>query len=749
MNQFSNLISEPILEALGWTFIHSIWQISIITIICYLLGKVISDTKANVRYISLVGGMITLVLSSILTFYLCYEPPVTPLVPTGFTVTGEVISTSYELRPLSIGIFDFYLHWINSNIVSIFIFWLVGFILFSSKLLIGFTQVFSLRKNCLPIVDEKILALIRKAKAKFGIARNIIIAESNGILSPSTFGCITPVILFPVGVINSLTINEIEAIIAHELSHIKRNDYIINIMQSIVETVFYFHPGIWWISNQIRIEREKCCDDMAVSVTNRKMQYAKALVKMQAFKLGTPRLALGFANKNNFLSRVQRILVPTTNKPRIIEKSISIMVLLALIVTVSIAAITPEHDFTIKSSEVNATNTSCTYYSENDNRRIEMKETNGEIEYLKVNEILIDKSVYHLYENEIADVQSNIDIEKINKKTKVENSTTTDSLTEFIRSELIDTIPDLDRIKTGDIMWYNHNNQRIDLDVEDGEIVKLWIDGKVIQKEAFSEFEKIIKESIAKSDEIYKKMLEIEIPSPPAAPPYPEVTPPNPPKDFETPPSPPSPPTLPSNLKDILEKENDLTQMLELEDQSITWFKIEEGDTVKLNFDKFMEEHMDLEFGESFDMDEFLKDKNYTIISKLPTHLTDLIDNIEKFDFSEFEELSSSQIKEMIALQNLGSDINVDLLESNKALKDIDELMIDQLLEDGLIENEASYKVKLTDKYLKINGQKFTGPIHEKYKKLFEEVLGTEFTKRSKYERNFDQGSKNQRTINI
>jgi hypothetical protein len=148
-------------------------------------------------------------------------------------------------------------------------------------------------------------------------------------------GHLKPVILFPIGAINRLNPNEVEAILAHELAHVMRNDYALNIIQSVIEALFYFHPAVWWISAQIRAERENCCDDVAIELCGNSMTYAKSLVSVQEMAYYSPQMAMAFAGKsgkNQLLMRVQRVLNQPQNKTNIREKLIATCLLVALMV---------------------------------------------------------------------------------------------------------------------------------------------------------------------------------------------------------------------------------------------------------------------------------------------------------------------------------------------------------------------------------------------------------------------------------
>ena len=127
--------------------------------------------------------------------------------------------------------------------------------------------------------------------------------SSTLINTPVVVGYIKPTILFPIALINQLSIVEIEAILAHELAHIKRHDYLLNIIQILIETIFYYHPAIWFISSKVRFERENCCDDLAIDKIGSSVSYAKTLIKLQELKLNPVKSALAFSgNKKHFLT---------------------------------------------------------------------------------------------------------------------------------------------------------------------------------------------------------------------------------------------------------------------------------------------------------------------------------------------------------------------------------------------------------------------------------------------------------------
>src|SRR4029453_16064180 len=124
---------------------------------------------------------------------------------------------------------------------------------------------------------------------------------------PTVIGWMRPVILLPVAAVAALTPAQVEAILAHELSHIRRHDYAVNLLQTIAETLLFYHPAVWWVSKRIRAEREHCCDDVAVRVCGDAVSYAHALAELESWRVTSTVMAVA-ATDGSLLARVRRIL---------------------------------------------------------------------------------------------------------------------------------------------------------------------------------------------------------------------------------------------------------------------------------------------------------------------------------------------------------------------------------------------------------------------------------------------------------
>jgi hypothetical protein len=215
----------------------------------------------------------------------------------------------------------------------------MGVAVFILRLLGGISYIYYLRKRMNFPPDEYWLEMLERLCKKAGLQKSIELVESALVRTPMVVGHLKPMILFPIGIINRLTEQEVEAILAHELAHVMRHDYLFNILQSIIEALFYYHPAVWWMSAQIRDERESACDEIAIDLLGNSMNYAKALVVIQemAFFPLTASLAFAGQNKNQFLMRMQRILNQPQNKSNIMEKLIATLIVLFTLIGLNLA----------------------------------------------------------------------------------------------------------------------------------------------------------------------------------------------------------------------------------------------------------------------------------------------------------------------------------------------------------------------------------------------------------------------------
>ncbi len=316
--------NENILKAISWTLIHSVWQGLILAIFAGLVIVFTRKSKAIVRYNILSGLFLMFMIAVGFTFNYEYQQE-TVLVSEG-VITGATIlelkgvtATPAEITPDYLRETRIYL---NEHATTIATIWFLIFAIKCFGVFRNLTNVYRIRNYKVHNPSEYWNNRVSDLSKKLNIKKQIELLESQLVKVPSVTGFFKPIILIPVGLLSNLPQDQIEAILLHELAHIKRRDYFINLLQSFAEILFFFNPGFLWISSLIKDERENCCDDIAVTITQSKSKFVHALVSFQEYNMKQNELALGFGkNKNQLLARAKRI-IQDNNKPlNTIEKT--------------------------------------------------------------------------------------------------------------------------------------------------------------------------------------------------------------------------------------------------------------------------------------------------------------------------------------------------------------------------------------------------------------------------------------------
>ena len=166
--------------------------------------------------------------------------------------------------------------------------WFAGVAVFAFRPLASWYTVRRLRKVGVSPVNAAIRDLLDRTAKKLRLARAVAVLQSTLVKTPVVVGFFRPLILLPLCVVTGLPESQLELILAHELAHIRRNDYLVNLLQALVETLFFYHPAVWWLSRQIRHERENCCDDVAVSLCGNRADYGRALLAIEEMRAARP-----------------------------------------------------------------------------------------------------------------------------------------------------------------------------------------------------------------------------------------------------------------------------------------------------------------------------------------------------------------------------------------------------------------------------------------------------------------------------
>ena len=308
-------------HVVGWTLIHFVWQGAVLAVVAAGALRLYRHRAANARYAIACVVLAAMLASAAVTGFILATRDVTvaPVVPFSQTPTAPAIASTVSRSWTDNDIFS--MDSVSSaNIdallpVIVFV-WLAGVTMLLVRMAGGLWHVRRLQVLSLAAFPSRWQAAAERIASGLGLRTAVHVVESVLVETPATVGWLRPVILLPIAALANLTPSQVEAILAHELIHIRRHDYVVNVAQTVAETLLFFHPGVWWVSGQIRVEREHCCDDVAVQVCGDPVDYATALAELEAWRSRGTALALA-ASDGSLAARVRRVLkVPMGHEAR-------------------------------------------------------------------------------------------------------------------------------------------------------------------------------------------------------------------------------------------------------------------------------------------------------------------------------------------------------------------------------------------------------------------------------------------------
>ena len=342
MKYADTFLSQELTQALGWTLLHSLWQGALVALALSVVLVFLNRHSAQVRYFISVTALFTTLALAVFTFFSLYREPakITEAATIStFSAPNHSVSTAaaapeawYETLPFA----DFFSNYFEKHLPLIVTIWFMGLLVMALKMLGGLAYVQRLKHYQAKPLGLRWQNKLQELQQKLNFTKPVALLESLQVKVPVAIGYLKPVILVPVGAVNGLTEKQVEAILAHELAHIYRHDYLFNLVQSIVETIFFYHPAMWWISANVRAERENCCDDIALNLCGDSIAFAGALAELEEMNFAAgPAMAMAFNGKRGtLLGRIKRLL----NQPRR-SASFSEGFIAACILMVSISAI--------------------------------------------------------------------------------------------------------------------------------------------------------------------------------------------------------------------------------------------------------------------------------------------------------------------------------------------------------------------------------------------------------------------------
>jgi bla regulator protein blaR1 len=293
---WQHLLSENVARSICVALAYSLWQGILLAVVAAMILVLTKKSPAARRY----GWLLGLLGFFTLSFFVTLAIELNSQNPGGQPYPGAA--------PAVTSLIDACLAYGLDHAFVIVDCWLLIIAFRSLWLLIGFFSLGRMRRAHVQSPGPDWEALLAKLVHGMGIPRVVTLLESAIVKLPLTVGYLKPVILIPAGLLTGLGQQEVEMILLHELSHILRKDYLINILQRLVETLFFFNPAVLWLSARIREERENCVDDLVINRTKNKTGYIRSLLHYEQYRAGVPAYAMAFSGGKGTLARMERLI---------------------------------------------------------------------------------------------------------------------------------------------------------------------------------------------------------------------------------------------------------------------------------------------------------------------------------------------------------------------------------------------------------------------------------------------------------
>jgi len=296
-------------ESLGLTLLHFVWQGTLIGLIAAVVNKGLRKASANARYVAACCAMAAMGASAIGTFLWIYQPAVaisaSDITPVPAGIVAVMTHVALGAAP-SVETWTRFLPWLD-------FLWFGGVCALAIRSAMNWFAAMRLRHSGVRPApaewQERASRLIERLK----ISQPVRLCESMIAEVPSVIGWLRPMVLIPAGTLAGLSAEQLETILAHELAHVRRHDYLINLLQTAIETLLFYHPAVWSVGNRMRAERENCCDDLAVEACGDAFLYARALADLEQLRHTHSSLALA-ATDGGLLRRIARLLGKRTEQ---------------------------------------------------------------------------------------------------------------------------------------------------------------------------------------------------------------------------------------------------------------------------------------------------------------------------------------------------------------------------------------------------------------------------------------------------
>lgn len=682
--EISNLI-----HVLGWTLLNSLWQA---VLICLLLGislLFINPKYSKIRSMLAYGSLLLIFAASIRTFSelsVTINPLQKEIINRSKVINSNLVifyenqkslieSSSNLSKPFpqnTIRMISVFLHQNLNYIVSM---WFVGIILLSIRMTGGYLYLNKIRNHNVFPVNAKWDKILQRVALRLEVKRKIKFLESTIIKFPTVIGFFKPVILMPFGMLTEIPYSQIEIILAHEIAHIKRSDYLFNLIQTFIEIIYFFNPAVWIISKIIRNEREYACDDSALEIIgeDKNIDFAKALINIQGSKINKPVVAISvLGTKNSIFRRIKRMLTKnhtSINYPR--KFGVAAVLVVSLVIITMLACSTSSESF-----NNNKTNAGFVNLSGN-------QTTNDNEEFTNQNQTV-----------EFKNNNQNLDSHENNWRTETSNGAR-----KF-------------KFYKDDIQWKG--------EIKNGKLLQLYKDGEKIPQSEFGEYENFILDTLNEIDDamadldinmkelksnlrhLKEELKDLKV-------------------DIDT-----------DALQKEFKSQEFQNQMSELK-ESLKEMKFEFNDQFSEEIKKTIAENENLKFDfQHFKSEEFKKE-----MQKIKEEFRKLKDIKIDFDKELFKESMKDLQKNMKNLNFNMNDLKVDLSNLKidlsdlkielKKLKDFSNYLREDLTSEGYLSNKnEDFNFRLNRVEAIFEGQKLPDILHQKYLQKYKEIFDKE-----------------------
>ena len=342
--------AQPLAMSIGWSLVHFLWQGMIVALLLAPLLRAQRRAKADVRYLAASGALL-LMLASFLGTIACSivlsaRPPAeegrvglsreterTDAARRNGATTGmaQAEATPIPGTPVASAPRSLAARALLPWFVAV---WLLGVLGLSARHSAGWVLLQWMRRRRVRPAALELEAILRRVAERVRVSRAVLLLESSIVEVPAVIGWLRPLILVPVGGLPGLTPRQLEAIFAHELAHVRRHDYLVNLIQTAIETLLFFHPAVWWISRVIRAEREVCCDEIAVGACGGRLEYAYALASLEDQRGSRPNVLVA-ADGGPLLDRIRRVLGLPSPQPGITGWSLLATIAAGVLATIT------------------------------------------------------------------------------------------------------------------------------------------------------------------------------------------------------------------------------------------------------------------------------------------------------------------------------------------------------------------------------------------------------------------------------